>query len=236
LSHTNQPYDASDPRLAKVISKYDKRYGPEPTKPTGGVSAKDYLSVKLRTYGAPDRSLESEMNAYHEAIEAFANDQVKDSQIVLQEGNDFYPIKRSQVKPNLDLEPSCWVHFTKVEVAAKSRLYIPCSLKANAGRTICGFLWEHPQVLRFKIVGYGDAVDRADVVVAWFGHVDHARPAGVKVEQVYASLLSGQRPIGAFTCTNAGQCGWAPEIGTSVGANIREDLLQRWPQTKPATG
>ncbi|MDQ2764948.1 MAG: hypothetical protein M3Y22_16155 [Pseudomonadota bacterium] len=227
MSQTNQPYDVDDPRLAKIINKYDKRYGPEATKDAAGQPPADYLSAILRTFDAPDRRGQSSRSAYHEAIEAFTKDKVKDSQIVFQD-DDWTPIKISQLKPNLDREPSGWVRFIKVKQDHKSRLYIPSSLMANAVKTICTFLWSHSQVLCFKIVGYGNAVNRADVIVAWFGDVNHARPVGEKVEQLFANLLSGQRPVGAFPCTTAGLCGWAPEIGVSVGANIRQDILNRW--------
>ena len=226
MSQTNERYDTNDPRLTRIIKKYDKRYGPEPTKDTDGLSPAQYLSMILRTFDAPNRRGQSPQSSYHEAIEGFAKDKTKDSQIVFQDA-DWTPIKSSQVKANLDLEPSGWVHFIKVDVEAKSRLYIPSSLIANAIKSICALLWADSQVLRFKIVGYGNAVDRADVIVAWFGHPDHARPVGAKIEQVYPKFLSGQRPVGAFPCTTAGLCGWAPEIGISVGANIREDLLSR---------
>jgi hypothetical protein len=122
MSQTDGRYDSNDPRLTRIIKKYDKRYGPEPTKDTDGLSPAQYLSMILRTFDAPNRRGQSPQSSYHEAIEAFAKDKTKDSQIVFQDA-DWTPIKTSQVKANLDLEPSGWVHFVKVDVEAKSTVH-----------------------------------------------------------------------------------------------------------------
>jgi len=182
------------------------------------------LSDRLRQ-GNQNRASDAPRSSYHEAIEAFASGNVKDSQVGFQT-NDFVKIKVSEIKLYLDSEPSGFVHFLKNDTKAESRLYVPCKLDAASVKAVCGFLWSNPQVLRFKIVGYGNASSRNDVIVAWFPHRDLARPTGAKLEDLYGSRLHGERVIGAFQCSDKNLCGWAPEIGTSVGANIRKDLLQ----------
>jgi hypothetical protein len=214
----SESYDKTDTRLIEIrnwaLENYDS---------TTLGQAKMELSALLRE-GTKNRASHAPQSSYHEAIEAFASGNVKDSQVGFQT-SDCVNIKVSEIKLYLDDQPSGFVHFIKNDTKAESRLYVPCKLDAASVKTVCGFLWSNPQVLRFKIVGYGDATTRNDVIVAWFAHRDLARAIGAKLEDLYGSRLHGDRVIGSFRCSDKDLCGWAPQIGESVGANIRKDLL-----------
>lgn len=215
----SESYDKTDARLIEI-----RNWALENFDSTTLGEARQELSWRLRD-GTKNRASHAPQSSYHEAIEAFASGNVKDSQVGFQT-NDFVNIKVSEIKLCLDYEPSGFVHFIKNDNKAESRLYVPCKLDAPSVKTVCGFLWSNPQVLRFKVVGYGNATTRNDVIVAWFAHRDLARPIGAKLEDLYGSRLYGDRVIGSFRCSDKDLCGWAPQIGESVGANIRHDLLQ----------
>jgi hypothetical protein len=212
-------FDQTDARVIEI-----RNYALENFNRTTLPDAKRYLDQALRE-GTKDRASHAPQSSYHEAIEAFASEKVKDSQVKFQT-NDFDDIKISEIKFYLDYQPFGFVHFIKNDTKAESRLYVPCKLDAASVKLVCGYLWSNQQVLRFKIVGYRDAKTRNDVIVAWFPHGNLASPNGAKLEQLYGSHLEGDRVIGSFRCSDKDLCGWAPEIGTSVGANIRADVLK----------
>jgi hypothetical protein len=142
--------------------------------------------------------------------------------VTLMWSNGQQVIALDEIRQWLDLIPKAFVHFRKVLATAGSRLYIPCHLVSAA--QFSGPLWLFPSLTAFKIVGYGDAIRRADVIIAWFQHTEHARAAGQILENMFANHMSGRYPVGAYPCSNAHLCGWALEVGSSVGTDAVSDL------------
>ncbi|MGH7117943.1 MAG: hypothetical protein ACREFP_02930 [Acetobacteraceae bacterium] len=221
-------YDKTDPRIGRIEEKFARRYGPKAAKtPKDDEDEKAYLSRKIRTIVKVDRSSQATETDYHAAIQSFGVAMAKDSQIGFQT-YECEDINAGDIMKRLSDEPNGWVHFIKVTDPAASRLYVPCRLDAVSVSAVCNVLWSYPQVLRFKIVGYGNATHRADVIVAWFAHAYHALAMGAILENLYSDHLMGDRPVGSYRCTMKGMCGWAPEVGSSVGMDIRRDILAKF--------
>ncbi len=178
-----------------------------------------------RDHADVDRTAQATQAVYHNAIQLAAQAHNPAPAAVLWQAQGGGQIQINQIAASLNAQPTSFVHFQRVQVQAATRLYIPCNL-ASVGHFF-PLLWAYAALKGFKVVGYAAAVSRPDVIVAWFQHNQHARTVGQLFDQNHAAHMSGTFPIGAFPCSAANFCGWAPEVGSSVGMDATTDLGNR---------
>jgi hypothetical protein len=178
-----------------------------------------------RDHADVNRAAQAAQGAYENAIQLATQSLNPAPANVLWQAQGGGPILINQIAASLNAQPTSFVHIVRVQVDAATRLYIPCNL-ASVGHFF-PLLWAYPALKAFKVVGYEAAVSRPDVIVAWFQHNQHARTVGQLFDQNHATHMSGTFPIGAFPCSAANLCGWAPEVGSSVGIDATTDLGNR---------
>jgi hypothetical protein len=212
-------YNRSDPRLNRLRADQRRLDALD----LEGIDRANLVRNRYYEGTEVDRRGQSNQFAYHAAIGARGQAlNPPPARVLYQSDADDY-IQLDQVAAALNDDPTAFIHFIKFpDLATPTRLYIPCEL--SHATNFFSRLWAYAALQSFKIVGYAGATVRADVIVAYFLHNQHARAIGHHFDMFFAGGMSGTFPIGAFPCSAANLCGWALEIGSSVGTDVSFDL------------